>query len=100
MAIIPANMVGVGMYLWFSVPLWAPSELANIPGAGAGDPIVWGLSALPTLAFFLLLNLVWLAWGGVARIIHCSWPVRALYLAIPAIWAMALYVDFSHHWAM
>jgi hypothetical protein len=100
LAIVLANVLGAAIYLWFSVPHWAPAELANMSGAGAGDPIIWGLSALPTFAFFLLLNLVWLLWAGTMFFVRRRWPVKIIYLVVPALWAVTLYVDFSHHWAM
>ena len=100
LSIALANVLGAATYLWFSVPLWAPAELANEPGAGTGDPIIWGLTGLPTLAFFLLLNVVWLLWACTIFFARRRWPVKIIYLAVPILWAFTLFVDFSPHWAM
>jgi hypothetical protein len=100
LCIVLANTLGAAVYLWFSVPLWAPAELANISGAGVGDPIIWGFTALPTFAFFLLLNLVWLIWAGTSFFLRRKWPIKIIYLLVPLLWGVTLYVDFSHHWAM
>jgi hypothetical protein len=100
LSIVLANVLGAAIYLWFSVPLWAPAELANEPGAGVGDPIIWGFTALPTLALFVLVNFVWLLWAGTMFFVRRRWLVKIIYLAVPVLWVVTLFVDFSHHWAM
>jgi hypothetical protein len=99
-SIVIANVLGAAAYLWFSVPLWAPKELANIPGAGAGDPLIWVLTALPILGLFLLLNISWLAWASIVYFVRRNWRIKLIYSIVPVLWAITLYVDFSHHWAM
>jgi hypothetical protein len=100
LSIVLANLLGAAIYLWFSVPLWAPAELANEPGAGVGDPIIWGFTALPTFAFFMLLNLVWLLWAVTIFFLRRKWQIKIIYLVVPVLWGVTLYVDFLHHWAM
>src|SRR5579863_8476691 len=98
--IVAANLVGVAAYLYFSVPLWAPEEFANIPGAGAGGPIIWGLTALPVFAISLPLNFVWLASACFVFLRRRSWFIRPIYAIVPLAWVIAVYVDYSHHWTM
>ncbi len=60
---LTVNVIGALLYLHFSMPLWDQYELADVPGAGAGDPIIWGLTAFPILIFFcayeFLLGRLW-----------------------------------------
>ena len=99
-SIVIANLLGAAGYLWYSVPLWAPKEFADIPGAGAGDPIIWAFTALPILGFFLLLNITWLAWAFVVYLLKGKWRIKLVYSIVPVLWALTLYIDFSHHWSM
>lgn len=97
-AAVLLNLVGAVTYLAISVPLWATPELAGIPGAGSGDPIVWGLTALPVLAFCFLLNIVWMIWGVTVFLVTRKSPIKVVHLFVPILWIIVVYTDFSHHW--
>ena len=100
MAKVIINVVGAFLYLFIAINFWASPELADVPGAGAGDPIIWGLTALPVLFVFILLNCFWLIR---ALIVYCrtgKWTLRASDLAVPAIWAAVIVLDYSHHWRL
>jgi hypothetical protein len=69
-------------------------------GPGAGDPIVWGLFALPILAFFLVADSVWMLVECVRCIAKRKVNLSALYLLIPATWGAVIYVGQTHHWLL
>ena len=98
--IILANVFGVIIYLYLSVPLWAPDSLANTSGAGVGTPIIWGLTALPVLLFFMLVNLIIIIGALVVYIKSQTRILQLSYIPIPVAWFIVIYLDFSHHWTL
>lgn len=83
------NGVGVPLYLYLSSRLWAPNGQAGLRG-GPGDPIVWGLTVLPILVVFCIINLIWL------RSIFLRWlrtkkfSVVIVYLLVSTAWCSAI----------
>ncbi len=59
-----ANVTGAALFLRVSSFEWSdPREIAlGIASRNAGDPIIWGLTALPILALFALVILAWGIW--------------------------------------
>ena len=88
------------LFLAVSSHFWAPKELADIPGAGAGDPIIWGLTIFPMLVIIALVNIAWLTANCVWFLKTKHWNFTAYYLLVPLMWAIALYIGYSHHWAL
>ncbi|MDE2404410.1 MAG: hypothetical protein KGM17_07060 [Sphingomonadales bacterium] len=41
-----ANAIGIALFFQLAMPTWIEPELASEQGAGAGDGIVWGTTAL------------------------------------------------------
>lgn len=55
------------LFLWQSSHEWIEPELADVPGASGGAPIVFGLLVIWLLGPLMILNLVWsgiVIWGG------------------------------------
>ncbi len=88
------NVLGALFYLWAVSPSWAiPEERAQGVYSVTGEPYVWALGALPILAGFGLLNLVWGGYICVKR----KWPSGYLWLTTSVIWLIAVWLDFAHH---
>ena len=94
------NICGALAYLYCASEVWADPQLANIPGAGAGDPIIWGLSALPILLLFLMMNVLFLLWVLFSSVRRRKLRLSFVYAATPVAWVGILYIDYSHHWMM
>jgi hypothetical protein len=92
------NVIGIVAFLLLAVPLWAEPEVAHIPGAGAGSPIVWVLVALPVFVLCALVDAAFLCAALLAALRRKPTLFVRWHTFIPAAWAAALYVDFSHHW--
>lgn len=87
------NALGIVLFLDLASDAWIEPELANVPGASAGDFIVWGFQAFPVLIVFLLLH-VFLAvtmLHGAHRLWLCVVGATA------AFWLVAFFLDNAHH---
>ena len=51
---VVANLIGMASFLHLAGQTWIEPELTNEPGAGGGEFIVWGTSALPVFLIFML----------------------------------------------
>jgi hypothetical protein len=91
------NGIGVITYLVFASRCWIEPELADFPGASGGAPIVWGLTALPILLFFALLDFIWGSALAVIYVRRRIAPLHPALLFVPIIWGAAIYLDFSRH---
>lgn len=100
MKLLAFNVAGIVLFLWIAVPMWAPPELADIPGAGAGTAIVWVVYALPVFLACALVDAVFLVYALAVTFLRKSRPLALWHLAIAPAWAVALYVDASHHWLL
>jgi len=94
------NVLGALAYLFVAQQFWADPALRDVPGAGAGDPIIWVLEALPILATFILGNFIWALYEFGRFLLKRRVNLGFMYLSIPVVWAVAIYIDYSHHWAM
>jgi len=97
---LAVNIIGALAYLRYSMPLWVPDELANIPGAGAGDPVIWGLTAFPILILFALMNFYWAFTGTISFYKTREWGLNVTDLVGPAVWVISVNIDYSHHWRL
>jgi hypothetical protein len=96
------NAFGVILFIGFASQCWIEPELANEPGASGGDAMVWGVTALPILAAFVLIDFLWLIFECIAYLMKKTWRLGLAFLVIPVLvvpvmWAIAIYVDNSHH---
>src|SRR4051812_27578442 len=91
------NGIGVITYLVFASHCWIEPELADFPGASGGAPIVWGLTALPLLLVFLVLDSIWASFLGVAYFRRTTTAIHPALLLVPITWGIAIYIDFSRH---
>lgn len=55
---VGANILGIGIYLYFASRLWPLPKDAGTDLAA--NPIVWGLTAFPAFAVCSLINIIWL----------------------------------------
>jgi hypothetical protein len=102
MKLLAFNGASMLLFLCIAVPMWADSALAQIPGAGAGagDPIIWVMLALPVFLICALVDAAFLIYALVAAIRRKPQPLVRWHLLIPLAWAVVLYIDFSHHWLL
>ena len=98
LAWVGANLVVAGAFLYVASFFWIEPELADIPGASAGSPILWTLLALPIIAFVTLCNLGTLVWCAV-RTKRVPWPFNWISWFVLVIWVAAIYLDNSRHGA-
>ena len=88
-----ANVFGIGAFLAFASKAWIEPELANQPGASAGDFIVWGISALPILVIFIIAHIVV---GGLAVTkLRLDWALPLVLTTVS--WIAAAIFDNMHH---
>jgi len=94
---VAINALGAGVYLYFASSVWPPAELRGLSeGHAAGDPIVWGLTALPTFVACAAVNAGVLVWSGWSRLSRGFWRVTSYAWFIPVIWGIAYAIDFLH----
>jgi hypothetical protein len=91
------NLFGACVFLLVASLFWADPRLADIPGAGGADPILWGMIAFPIIKFFALLNLLFILWACIAYLAACRWILGWNYLLVLVIWVVAIFVDLSRH---
>lgn len=85
------NAAGIALFFDLAVKTWIEPELDNGPGTNGGAAVVWGMSALPVLLFFLVANLV--ACFIAARRRH-----GAIFVALTLVaWIASFYFDGIHH---
>jgi hypothetical protein len=85
------NAIAIFFYIRNASLAWAIPEEAGLNPAILGPSMVWGLGALPILLAFVLVDG---AWWYVASSRHVGkWAVLVSCLC----WAVAVFVDFTHH---
>ena len=97
LAWLVVNVVGIGIFLVVASHSWIEPELADIPGAGGGAPLVWALTALPIFAVFVLFNIGAVLWSFLAK--RGLGPLRRAAIASVPLWLVAFVVDGLHHGA-
>jgi hypothetical protein len=90
-----ANLAGVGLYLWRASAAWAiPAEREAGITTVTGEPFIWALAVAPVWGVFGVVNACW-AFAALTS------PSRRrdawVLLALSAVWAVAVVVDFAHH---
>jgi len=94
-ALAAASLVGVGLYLWGASYAWAiPEERAAGITTLTSEPLIWAGFVLPVWAVFGIVNACWVF------AVLSSPPRRRdtrILLAVAAVWAVAVVVDFAHH---
>jgi hypothetical protein len=94
---VSINLVGIGVFISLAMPTWIEPELANVPGASAGDPIIWGLTALPILVIFFLLHLIF-GFALLSKRLQLARPQGLLLGALTFLcWVAAFTFDNVHH---
>ena len=91
------NAIGIICYLWLASVCWMEPELANVPGASGGAPIVWGLTALPVLGLFCILDIFWFLFACGIFLTKKRWILAPSFWLVPLCWAVAVFIDFSQH---
>lgn len=88
------NLIAAVFYVYAAKPTWViPIERANGINAVTGEPIVWAIRALPIIAVFFLIDLIW----GTRICVKRKWRDSFLWIASAVIWVIAIWIDFSHH---
>jgi hypothetical protein len=97
-ALIGSNAVAIGIYLIAASAGWIDPELKDVPGAAGGGAVVWFLLAVPIFFVSLLGNgacaviaLIRRNRNGRQSFFRWSW------LAVLAMWLVAVALDFSRH---
>jgi hypothetical protein len=59
-ALLILNVIAAVMYVYAAMPSWViPIERAQGINTVTGEPFVWAVRALPIVAVFFLINLIW-----------------------------------------
>jgi hypothetical protein len=96
--LVLVNAIGAVVYLIVASRLWwIEPEVADIPGASGGSAFIWFPVSVYFCATFIAVNL-----AGLLRHLFVLFKKRgqklSLYaLATPAIWLIAVWIDFRHH---
>jgi hypothetical protein len=92
-----ANAVGITIFLVLASQAWIEPELAKVPGAGGGDFMIWGMSALPVMLIFVLAHLA-VGVAALKRLIeNRRWGGVGLLAVTTVAWVIAAFVDNAHH---
>lgn len=86
-----ANIIGAILYVVRASQSWAIPAERGINSI-SGEPFIWALFALPILAVFAVIDLVW----GIIVFRNQKNGARFLLIA-GLIWIVAIVVDFAHH---
>ena len=97
LVLLAINLLGSIGYLIAVSPSWAiPEERASGIYSVTGEPLVWVTSGWPILVLFFLVNLSW----AVFILVRRRWQEARLWLIVPSIWLVALWIDFAHHYEL
>jgi hypothetical protein len=91
--VLGLNVLGVIVYLLWASQTWIAPQEKGMNTASSGDALVWGVVVLPLFAVFFILNLIW----GSLILFHRLWRTGRLWLAVLAIWAVAIVIDIVRH---
>jgi hypothetical protein len=96
---VACNALAAVLFLAVASISWTEPELADIPGASGGAPLVWFMTAVPVFLLSVVLNLCAGLWVILRRKRMGVWPVTAYSWLLVAIWLAALFYDGSRHGA-
>jgi hypothetical protein len=91
--LLVANLLGSFVYLWLGSWTWTPANERGLGLDSAGDFMIWGLSALPVLIVFFVLDFGW----AVVILIRRQWKSGLSWLLVAIMWFIALAIDRAHH---
>ena len=88
------NAIGAGLFLSIAASCcWIEPELANEPGASAGDAFVWAIYALPIFTVFVLTDL--------AILVTALWRKKKMSAVLSGLllasWIAVFLLDRAHH---
>jgi hypothetical protein len=92
LALFIVNVIGAITYVVRVSPSWAIPQERGL-NSMTGEPFVWFVAALPIVAGFGLLNLLWGAYICFSRM----WRSGYFWLMTAAVWFIAIWIDFAHH---
>jgi hypothetical protein len=95
--LILANPLCVSLYLFYASWIWAPPEEQGLYG-GPGDPIIWGLSALPWLAAGAFANVVVIPIIASDVFRHKDIHLFLVWCTFVLVWIAALVYDNSRQY--
>ncbi len=86
-----ANVVGAVLYLVGTSHGWVDqAERGMIPVTG--EPFVWATAAIPILALFTVVNLIW----GIL-LLRRGRSGGPVWLAAAGLWLVVIVIDSAHH---
>ena len=91
------NIIGIVTYLRVAAKCWIGSSLAEVPGASGGVGIIWFETAVPTVVSCAVLNWLWVVFECLDLLPRSPRTLGITILVLPLAWALAIYLDFSHH---
>ena len=92
--LLTVNVAGTVIYLLRASHAWViPEEEQHGIHVITGEPFVWAAAILPVCVVFLVVNLTW----GAIIVARKRWQGARAWLAVVAIWTVAVVVDFAHH---
>jgi hypothetical protein len=92
---ITANLLGATVFIWLASQTWIEPELRGEGVARGGDALVWTVTALPILAAFFILDLVWLILTLVKFAKTQAWGSVSPLVATGLLWLCAVLVDLA-----
>jgi hypothetical protein len=96
--VIP-NLIGMALFLWFASRTWLEPKLRGVAEASAGDAFVWGVTAFPILAVFIIVNAVWLIRLVYQGLKTKRWLTMWAFALISVLWLTAFMLDGLQHGA-
>lgn len=93
------NLLGMALFLRLAMPTWIEPELANEPGAGGGEFIVWGMSALPVFLLFMVAHFIFGMVAHRERESTGNWRGELIVGATLLCWLAVFLFDNAHHGA-
>jgi hypothetical protein len=93
---VAGNACGALLYLYFALRVWPALALRQYSWAerhGPAGDIIWSLSALPTFAGTMILDLGVLLWAAHRRLESSDSPFTRWAWSIPMLWALAIELD-------
>lgn len=94
---LAVNVAGAALYLGVASLSWGEIGPLSHENALTGSAVGWGISALPLLVSFAVIN----GYAGVFSLIYRVrvgvWPLSILLWLVVPIWGCAVAFDFAGH---